>query len=367
MPENSIQSTLRETFSSANKEVWKRIASQELEGKSPDEVLSWNSDDHIGFFAYYDTTAEEKKFPSQKFQLTVANDPYFGPSKWLNVPCITVTSEKTANQTAHQHLTNGADGILFKCGDKINFENLLEGIDWRYCSLFFEAANTDEFISGLSSFVSKNNISLNDSSGGLFWESVPNFKNDSITGSLSLKNFIKVAPSTSVKELAQAISLGVEFFDRVKNPSEDIFKTISFSIPINTLFLESIAKLKALRFLWCQVARAYKFTAFRSEDLHIHARSEKWIEEKFQPHGNLLKSTTACMASVIGGANIVTILPEDEGNSMMTRIARNVSNLLREESHLDKVADPTAGAYAIERMTHEFAQRAWKIFQEGQK
>lgn len=366
MPENSIQSTLRETFSSSNKEVWKRIASQELEGKSPDEILSWNSEDEIRFFAYYDHTSEEKKSAYQNFQLTVAADPYFGASKWLNVPCITVTSEKTANQTAHQHLTNGADGILFKCSRKINFENLLQGIDWRYCSLFFEAANSEEFIFGLRTFVSTNNISLNIASGGLFWETVPNFKNDNIS-SLPLKNFLKIPRSTPVNEIVEALSLGVEFFERSKTQSEESFTSISFSLPINTLFLETVTKLKALRFLWYQVAMAYNFNNYKTEDLQIHASSEKWIEDKFQPHGNLLKSTTACMASIMGGANIITIHPEDEANSMMTRIARNVSNLLREESHLDKVADPTAGAYAIDAMTNEFAAQAWKIFQEGQK
>src|SRR5687768_1093273 len=106
MPENSIQSTLRETFLPANKEVWKRIASQELEGKSPDENLSWNSEDQVTFFAYYDRTDEDQNSLSKKFQLTVAADPYFGASKWLNVPSVTVTSEKIANETAIQHLTN---------------------------------------------------------------------------------------------------------------------------------------------------------------------------------------------------------------------------------------------------------------------
>jgi methylmalonyl-CoA mutase len=47
----------------------------------------------------------------------------------------------------------------------------------------------------------------------------------------------------------------------------------------------------------------------------------------------------------------------------MARIARNVSNILREESHLNKVADPTAGSYAIDNMIDKLAIAAWTEFQ----
>jgi methylmalonyl-CoA mutase len=366
MPENSIQSKLRETFSSANKEVWKRIASQELEGKSPEEILSWNSEDEIEFFSYYDASDEEKKNVSRNFRLTVADDPYFGPSKWLNVPSVTVTSEKSANQTALQHLTSGADGILFRMPEKINLVSLLKDIDWRYCSLFFESAHPEVFTTDLRLFVYENKIQFTQASGGLFWDGIPNFKTAGM-GDSPLKNIIKIHASSSTNEIAVALSRGVNLFEQSINQSQDFFTTISFSIPVKTLFLDTIAKLKALRFLWFQVAQAYGFSRYQPDDLTIHVRSEAWIDEKFQPHGNMLKATTACMASVIGGANLITIHAEDEANSTMSRIARNVSNLLREESHLDKVADPAAGSFAIDTMTNEFAKTAWKIFQEGQK
>ena len=144
--------------------------------------------------------------------------------------------------------------------------------------------------------------------------------------------------------MAAALSNGVEFFERSKIQTPEFFKSIAFSISIGTSFLESIAKLKTLRMLWYQVARAYGFGNFSAADLHIHARSESWTHEKFHPHGNMLKGTTTCVASVIGGANVISIFPEDENNSTMVRVARNVSNLLREESHFDKVADPAAGS-----------------------
>jgi methylmalonyl-CoA mutase len=99
--------------------------------------------------------------------------------------------------------------------------------------------------------------------------------------------------------------------------------------------------------------------------LHLHVRSASWIDEKFQPHGNLLKATTAAMAAVMGGCNALTIDADDANNITMTRMARNVSSILREESHLDKVADPLAGAYAVQEMTHALAHAAWPLLQQN--
>jgi methylmalonyl-CoA mutase len=69
------------------------------------------------------------------------------------------------------------------------------------------------------------------------------------------------------------------------------------------------------------------------------------------------------MAAVLGGCNSLTVCAEDN-SSMMNRIARNISNVLREESYLDKVADATSGAYAIEKMVDEIAQASWLDFQQ---
>lgn len=364
MPENSIHSKLRETFSISNKEIWKRFASQEIEGKHPDEILSWNSEDQLSFFAYYDSSDEEKKNHPAHYQLTVAADPYFGPAKWLNIPRVTVTSEKSANQTAIQHLTNGADGILFKTDKKVNLDNLLTAIEWPYCSLFFQPTDAENFSKDLASFASTNKILLHEMNGGVFWDAIPDFKNQFIASSV-FRNVLIVSSSSPIQEIVRALSLGVEFIERSEMQSEEFFRSIAFSVPVGPHFLETIAKLKALRFLWYQVAQAYGHLSYTSSNLVVHARSEKWIDEKFQPHGNMLKSTTACMASVIGGADAITVEAEDESNTMMTRIARNVSSLLREESHFDKVSDPSAGAYAIEVMTKQFAQQAWKIFQDN--
>ena len=46
------------------------------------------------------------------------------------------------------------------------------------------------------------------------------------------------------------------------------------------------------------------------------------------------------------------------------RIARNVQNMLKLEAHLDRVSDPAAGSYYMEKLTRILAEKAWAIFQQ---
>jgi methylmalonyl-CoA mutase len=78
----------------------------------------------------------------------------------------------------------------------------------------------------------------------------------------------------------------------------------------------------------------------------------------------MLKETTAAMAAILGGTNGLSLYPEEMDNVVMSRIARNTSHILREESHLNKVADPLAGSYLVENLMLEMAEKAWAKFQK---
>jgi methylmalonyl-CoA mutase len=104
---------------------------------------------------------------------------------------------------------------------------------------------------------------------------------------------------------------------------------------------------------------------YSPSNLFIHARSTAWSNAAFEPHENMLKSTTASMAAILGGCNALTIEPALEQNSRLSRVALNVSHILREESHLNKVADPTAGSYYMENLVQQVAQQAWAKFTQN--
>jgi len=74
------------------------------------------------------------------------------------------------------------------------------------------------------------------------------------------------------------------------------------------------------------------------------------------------------MSSIIGGADLVNVLPYDypngKGSIFSDRIARNVQIILREEAYFDQVADPASGSYYIESLTDSLAEKAWNLFCE---
>jgi methylmalonyl-CoA mutase len=364
MVENAIQQALAQSFPKSNRENWIQTAMREIDGKDPIENLSWNNADGIAFFPYYTSEDAAPLQFQRNFGGRIAQNKFSASNAWINMPCITIGDEKSANEKALLHLQNGADGVLFDLSKNPDAQpdKLLSGIEWQFCSVSFQGMNS-RFLNALSNYISAY-YSTPKLEGNFFWETIP-------AGLVKIPDEIKIftliiPPSSPANQVAQALIKGVEAIRTFESyaSTQQLFRAIAFSLPLSNDFLQNISSLRALRHLWYQVARAYQFDDFHASDLHIHVRSQIYAHETFQPHGNMLSNVITAMSGVIGTCNSLTVYPEDENNSMLDRIARNVSNILREESHFDKVVDPLCGAFAIEAMTDSIAQHAWKIFQQ---
>jgi methylmalonyl-CoA mutase len=339
------KTSFQEIFGSLSREDWAKAALKENEGKNPEETLHWKIAQLEGK-AYYD----KSDLPEKGFQLTPSNNPYLGARTWYNMPQVTVTAEKEANQIALHHLKNGADGVLFDIRQRtVNLEVLLEGIDWPYCMIgFLTTKPSFESLNKLPGLVRKKGWDVNTLSGFVFCddrtgltEDLESFKRFNTAG-------IFIADSDDVVTQLTDVAL------QAQKPASE--KSFAVSLPIGTDFFIEQAKLKALRSIWSDIS---------GSEIFIYARSSSWVAENFQPHGNMLKSTTAAMAAIAGGCDALTIYPEKEGDANMNRIARNVSNILREESHFNKVADTTAGSYYIEALTEEIIKQVKSKLEAG--
>jgi methylmalonyl-CoA mutase len=122
----------------------------------------------------------------------------------------------------------------------------------------------------------------------------------------------------------------------------------------------TIAKLRAARRLW---ARMLELSGADGVPMRLHAVTSRPMLSKYDPYVNMLRGTVAAFAAGVGGADAVTVLPFDSAlgrpEAFGRRIARNVSHLLIDESHVAKVADPAGGAYAVERLTDDLAVAGW--------
>ena len=369
MSDKSIDKVLEDFFPKSRKIDWKKIATLEINGKDPFQFLSWRGKDDILFLPYYDAEDVANLDFLSRFQIPSAKNSFSGAGarSWVNLPAIGINDEKAANKISLNHLSQGADGVLFDLRQHpdVNLNHLMDKIEWPYCFVAFQA-NETSFLDPLSAFI-KNKFDPASLSGALFWESIP--KKNNLDFYFNYCNNFKalglVIPHASpTLEISEALWEGMKTFEALSEKSnpENIFKSISFSLSVDSSFVESITKLKALRMLWYQVAHAYSINDYKVSDLHIHATSEVGKHEKFAPHENMLKSTFSAMAAILGGCDSLTIHTNHD-QAIMSRLARNVSTILREESFLNKVADPVAGAYALDSIIHEMAQKAWAMFQ----
>jgi methylmalonyl-CoA mutase len=149
------------------------------------------------------------------------------------------------------------------------------------------------------------------------------------------------------------------------------FDKIAFALASDADLFLSIAKLRAARSLLARVAEACgSFEA--AEGLHLTASSSERMMAKHDPWVNMLRTTVACAAAAFGGADAISVLPFTwalgKPDRFALRIARNTHLVLQEESALGRVADPARGAWFIEKLTADLAQKAWELLQaiEGQ-
>jgi methylmalonyl-CoA mutase len=368
MLKKTIQDILKESFPKSNKEDWKRAAMLELDGKEPFEALRWTTEEDLVFFPYYTAADLHSLDYLKNFQLPSSGSVYAGSRAWVNLPEIVVTHLLTANRTALHHLSLGADGILFDLrGTNEEIQPLLDKIEWPYCHLAFLMGEKN--VATIIRHVQTSQYASGSLSGAFFWDTLPE-NSESVMQAFASQQKIQalgliIKPATVIDELVSALTGGVTVFDELTEKGVSpvsVAQNLALSVPLGKDFLLEIAKLKALRLLWFQIVRAYGVTDYRPENLNIHVRSAAWRDERYQPHGNMLKGTTAAIAAILGGCNALTVEQEDESNSIMNRIARNTSTILREESHLHNVADPLAGAYAIDNIVHTIAEKAWEKF-----
>jgi methylmalonyl-CoA mutase len=122
----------------------------------------------------------------------------------------------------------------------------------------------------------------------------------------------------------------------------------------------SIAKLRALQVLW---ARLTYLCGVASPRTRVHAVTSRPMTSAYDVHVNLLRATVAAFSAGVGGADAVTVVPFDEPTGEISalgrRLARNISALLVEESHVATVSDAAGGSYAVEQLTDDLCRAAW--------
>ena len=137
---------------------------------------------------------------------------------------------------------------------------------------------------------------------------------------------------------------------------------IRFVVNLTDDYFLSIARLRALKRLWLALMEA-----FGAIDVvqwpKIHVRTS--YDQSDKPYWNMIAATTQALSAAVAQVYSLEVVPvagEQLSPAFANRIARNIQHLLKMESHIDNIIDPSAGSYYVERYTKAIAEKAWFLF-----
>jgi methylmalonyl-CoA mutase len=176
------------------------------------------------------------------------------------------------------------------------------------------------------------------------------------------------AGGSDAEELACALATAVSYLRGLTEAGLTIDAAagqIEFRHAITGDQFAGIAKLRAARRLWARVTEVCG-AGLAARAARIHAVTSTPMMTRRDPWVNLLRTTVACFAAGVGGADAITVAPFDAAIGLPSpfsrRIARNTQSILVDESRLAGVIDPAGGSWYVESRTDALAHEAWRIF-----
>jgi methylmalonyl-CoA mutase len=169
------------------------------------------------------------------------------------------------------------------------------------------------------------------------------------------------AGAHAVQELGYGIAAGVERLAELTAtlPIVTIASQIEFVFAVGPSYFVEVAKLRAARILWAQAVTAFGTKDDNACRMRLHVVTPQRNKSAYDRYTNLLRVTTEALSAAIGGCDRLTVTP----SGFDPHLALNVQRILKEESHVDAVADPAGGSYYIEALTDSLAREGWKLLQ----
>jgi methylmalonyl-CoA mutase len=371
-------------FEAVSSKQWKQQIQYELKGADYNETLVWESPEGIKVKPFYHADDSE-------VSETVNLDAIVPTKPFAIVQNIFVHDVQKSNARALETLQRGAESVRFTLeNDAISIEELMQNLPLENVNYYFNLPFLSvEFTNKINDFASKNKANIfiqNDPIGQLAKDGnwFENLEKDFEKLNIIAKNshplegcptggvasFLTIssgiyqnAGANLVQQLAYTLAQANEYFNRI--PA--INKPITIEVAVGTNYFFEIAKLRALRLLFNTLAGEYN----HNFDCHIIATPTKRNKTLYDYNVNMLRTTTECMSAILGGADAVANLAYDaiyhKDNEFGDRISRNQLLVLKHESYFDKVNNPADGAYYIETLTEQLAEKALELFKDIEK
>jgi methylmalonyl-CoA mutase len=176
------------------------------------------------------------------------------------------------------------------------------------------------------------------------------------------------AGASDAQELGIAAAVGVAYLRELTDAGstlDEALAALEFRWAVTAEQFPSIAKLRAARRVWDRIAEL-SGAADDRRGQRQHAVTSAAMLTKRDPWVNMLRTTIACFAAAVGGADAITVHPFDAAigvsDDFARRIARNTHAVLHDESSLARVIDAGGGSWLVESLTDALAEKAWDVF-----
>ena len=362
-----MSKSLFKEFEDVSSKAWKQKIQVDLKGADYNDTLIWKTNEGIDVKPFYHSD-EFETLPTPSNSKT---------TEWKIGQVINVDNAKEANLNALDAIKRGAESIIFHISSEdISIKDLINSIDLVKVPVELNCNFlSDTFVNALSNTQLKiyTDIICNLAKTGNWYTNLKedHLKFESIvksTNQLSVDlTLYQNAGANIVQQLAYGIAHANEYLNHLDNIiTSDKKKSlqVTFKLSVGSNYFFEIAKLRALRLLWTTLAEQYGVNS----DCSINAIPSKRNKTIYDYNVNMLRTTTECMSAILGGADIVCNLPYDslyhKPNEFGDRIARNQLLVLKSESYFDKVNNPTDGAYYIESLTQQLAEKALTLFKD---
>ncbi len=163
-------------------------------------------------------------------------------------------------------------------------------------------------------------------------------------------------------QIAEILVQGTRLFSLAKSPS-DLAPRCVLELSIGTSFFPEIAKLRAARLAWAQLALQHEIPLEKAYTFLLGEVIPPAADAK-EPLLPLIANGSQALAAVLGGCDSVYTPPHLANDFQAIRLAVNALHLIREESLLFHTADPGAGAFYLENITLEFCRKAFLLAEE---
>ena len=179
------------------------------------------------------------------------------------------------------------------------------------------------------------------------------------------------AGATADIELAYTLADGLEYIRTGLKAGIEIdafAPRISFFWGIGMNFYMEIAKMRAARMLWAKIVAQFNPKNPKSLSLRTHCQTSGWSLTEQDPYNNITRTSIEAMASVMGGTQSLHTNALDEAialpSEFSAKIARDTQIYLQKETDICSSVDPLGGSYYLESLTHQIAEKAWKLIKE---